>query len=242
MRKRRRTRYTWLLNTGTVGPAADTAAATNGREFLISVPANGTTAVSIVDLLNDTPSEDTVIAATTLSMGASTQNEYFIKRIVGKFFAALDNNVSGRAGCYTGLGIFIARAGDPEDFAGAENLPIGSATAAVQRANYAPNALDNIREPWIWRRTWVLTQPGVAGGVADEHFPLSTAGYGSVADGPHIDAKTARRVRDGERLWAVVSACNWPINTTGANANQLRATLDYRILGASRKAHNRSAF
>lgn len=244
MRRKRKTRYQWLLPTGTVGPAADTDDTSSGRALAVNQQANATSSIAIVDLLNDTPSEDVEFGgATLLTMASSTQNEYFIKRIVGKIFIQNSSLATGADAVLVGFGIFVARAGDFNDFAGAENLPIGPNTATANVDNYSPLGTNNIREPWIWRRTWVLGNPAQrpsAAGFAE--YPQNTALYGSVLDGPHVDAKTARRVRDGERLWGVLAARAFPLNTASGLSTAVNAYFDYRVLGAMRKGHNRSSF
>lgn len=247
MRRKHKTRYQWLLPTGTVGPAADVQDDSNGRVLALSSPVDGTTDVGFADLLNDTPSEDVILnQATVTTMVASAGNEYFIRRIVGKLFAstnvAADSNAA--SAYLLGVGIFIARAGDADQGAGLENLPINASNAAGAIDNYSPLRTENIREPWIWRRTWVLGRSGQAASQFGQHqFPSTTAGYGSIQDGPHIDAKTARRVRDGERLWLVAASRNYVLNEVATtNPGGIEIYLDYRVLGAMRKAHNRSAF
>lgn len=201
--------------------------------------------------------------ATTDPLITIVGNEYFLKRIVGKLHAEVrglcgPNNAGGTARCPAvlfGAGFFVARAADSA-VGGGPNLPIGAASLAEQIEHYSPLSEDTIREPWIWRRVWTLSNFAVAkttgtagvGGIAQlggENFPTSTSNYGSVADGPHIDAKTARRIRQDERLWFVVAAANWPestLNNDGDLSNDLRGYLDFRLLGAMRRARQRSAF
>lgn len=77
-------------------------------------------------------------------------------------------------------------------------------------------------------------------------FPPTTAHYGSIMDGPHIDAKSVRRVGNDERLWFAVSAVNFPLVTQSeivVNQDvQIRGYLDFRVLGRLTRAHNRSNF
>jgi len=246
VRRKRRTRYQWLLNTGTIGPSADIDDTTQGRELALNIPTNGTTDIAIVDLLNDTPSEDVIFGGNVLpTMAQTIGNEYAIRRIVGKCHVSRNTLGTTSPGVLIAAGIFVARAGDFGDFAGAENLPINSGTAAAQIDNYSPLRLENVREPWIWRRTWILGTSTItdAGLEGAQSYPINNAAYGSIQDGAHIDAKTGRRIRDGERLWAVLAGRNFPLNSTSATtATLVRAYMDYRVLGAMRRAHNRSAF
>jgi len=243
MARRRKTKYQWLFNTGTIGPAANIEDTHSGRELTVSAPANGTSAISVADLLLDTPSDE---APVNLPMGVFQNNEYVIKRIVGKCFGAIDQSAAITGGprrVILTCGIFVARAGDADDGAGAENVPIGFLVGNQAVDNYSPNRAETIREPWVWRRQWILeNQVVAAGNPGTASFPTTTAGYGSVADGPHIDAKTGRRVGSDERLFFAASARNFPPNATADDPTIVRVWIDYRVLGAMRRTRGKSAF
>lgn len=239
MARKRRTRYHWFLNTGTGGPSVDVEDDHSYRDIAFTVPADGTTALQIVDLVEDTASEDTV----GQPIAVTTANDYFIKRIVGKLFLGLNQGTdNGPRNVICGAGFFVARAGDSDDAAGAQNLPIGDAADHVN--NYSPLRLENIREPWIWRRTWVFGNAASTSALAPTApiYPKTTAEYGSVLDGPHVDAKTARRIRDGERLFLVVAARTFRPNFSELSSGSISGIAEYRVLGAPRKSRNRSAF
>lgn len=243
MRKRRKTRYTWLPNVGTTGPASDTTDDSSGRDFVITVPQNGTSTRLIVDLLEDTPQDQ----LTTGALVTHIANDYFIKRIVGKcFFECQQLDSSTTKSVLVTFGIFIARAGDPEVAAGDENRPIGAGvglTDAVTKTSYNPIATECIREPWIFRRQWVLSNQ--LSTVADGQggiWPPCTGRYGSIQDGPHVDAKTARRVKQDERLFAVLSTRNFAVNSVQDTDIIVTGYFDYRVLGALRKARQGSSF
>lgn len=262
-RTKRRARYTWLPTVGTASPAGpESDDNSSGRSFSLDIPADGSSNVLISTLTFDEPQEGDKLLQSTSPLGTILGNEYFLKRIVGKIFIMHQGGVNSAAGdpslpaaALVGVGFFVARANDESQ--GADS-PIGSASLSERQENYSPLSEDAIREPWIWRRTWVLGNPlmranreGLAfSGVAAQEttfegvfFPPTTAAYGSVADGPHIDAKTARRIKQDERLFFVVATRIWdqspiPVNNTGL----LRGYLDFRLLGALRKARQGSAF
>lgn len=159
-------------------------------------------------------------------------------------------------GALVAAGFFVARANDSGS-GGGESTPIGSASLQETNDNYSPLYATTVREPWIWRRTWMLGNPSELGfaqafinnntGVGQtllgtSSFPPTTAHYGSVSDGAHIDAKTARRVTQDERLWFAVSAVRFPIGTVTVENPNLRGYLDVRLLAGLRKAHNRGVF
>lgn len=271
MRKRRRTRGTWFPTIGTNIPPDDEENIA-GREFQINMPIDGTQSTLITQLTFDEPrgSDDDVAADTSLAdiLGS----EYVLQRIVGKLYVnrAVQLTLTGAATSFAdgreadnqpavllGAGFFVARANDPSS-GGGVNTPIGSASNDERRDNYGPLEADTIREPWIWRRTWILgalgsrpknpgvfTDVGYSGATqsATVAYPPSSCAYGSVADGPHIDSRVKRRVRQDERLWFAVSACTFPAGTPCESGFlAVQGYLDYRIFGSLRKARNSSAF
>lgn len=241
--RKRRTRYQWFKQPGTTGPGADQEDTDSGFDWVLTVPANGTTTTQVQPLIVDLPSDE-FEGTGALPMGAFTGNDYVLKRIVGKLFAARAQAAIATevAAVLLGCGFFVARQEDIDTVAGAQ-VPIGGGSAAGLTDNYSPLRAENIHEPWIWRRTWILsnvlaTNPIVGNNV----FPRSTAEYNSVQDGPHIDAKSSRRVRDGERLWVAFAAKNWPLTQTDDTAVTIEGHLDYRVLGAPRRNRKRSTF
>lgn len=263
-RTRKRARYTWLPTVGTASPNPENDDNSSGRSFSLDIPPDGSSNVLIGTLTFDEPQEGDKLLQATSPLGTILGNEYFLKRIVGKIFIMHQGGINGEgndpslpSAALVGVGFFVARANDQQQ--GADS-PIGSATQSERQENYSPLSEDAIREPWIWRRTWILGNPliranreGLAfsGVTAQEatigsqgaFFPPTTAGYGSVADGPHIDAKTARRIKQDERLFFVIATRIWdqgtiPVDNTGL----LRGYLDFRLLGALRKARQGSAF
>lgn len=159
---------------------------------------------------------------------------YRLRRIVGKFFCGIDQDVgNGQATTYpeaalVGAGLIILRV---DSTSGA---PL-NATAN----DYSPLDLEAAQDPWIWRRTWLLSNfQGYAGGggahTAYGYYPYTNAEYGSVKDGPHVDQKTARRVSDEERLFLVVSTA--AVNSLAANtAGTVRWLFEYRLLASPLK-------
>lgn len=164
-RTRRRAKYTWLPTIGTASfNQEEPSDNSSGRAFVVGVPQDGSSNVIISALTFDEPNEGELAATTPLATVLG--NEYFIKRIVGKMFAGLRgqgaplNDPSEVAACLFGAGFFIARANDTDQGA---SQPIGSASLSERQENYSPLSEDTIREPWIWRRTWILGNPALRG-------------------------------------------------------------------------------
>jgi len=172
-------------------------------------------------------------------------NEWFLKRIVGKFFAGATSDEVDSPAEFHGLldvafGFIVCKTDDN-----------GDPTTDFSTTN--PLARASMNDPWIWRRRWLLNPftsgfvGGNPGGTVDTrdtygflNFPSTTAGFGSAVDGPHIDQKTARRIHREERLFAVVAASRFS-NFVDTQDMQLDYLLDYRLLGtlAPRSAGNR---
>lgn len=256
-RTKRRARYTWLPTLGTAGPA-ETDDNSSGRAFTLTIPQDTSSNVIISAITFDEPLEgDDAVTGTPL--GTILGNEYFLKRIVGKLFLAVsgqrqtNNDPSTVISALVGAGFFVARANDTSQGAGS---PIGSATLSERQENYSPLSEDAIREPWIWRRTWILGNPNFADreravaaanqsslGLPFSKAPSTNMEYGSVLDGPHIDAKTARRIKQDERLWFVIAGRSTPgLTAPVTDSLDVQGYLDFRLLGALRKARQGSAF
>jgi len=268
MRRKRRTRYTWFPTVGVELTDAEPGTVLSGRPFSVTVPQNGVS-TEITPLTIDTPAEagDLDTTAPGALVGIVGQ-EYVIERIVGKLFAGLEarrnagNDPSIPQGALFGAGLFVARAADA-DAGGGNQVPIGAASAAERNENYSPLTEDPIREPWMWRRTWmfgninfrdisfasqIVTFNSANSQTVGSLYPPTTAHYGSIQDGPHVDVKSVRRVRQDERLWLAVSTASYnafqgdPGAAISNNAGVIRGYFDFRILAALRRAKNRSNF
>jgi len=253
MARRRRRRYTWFPNLGTGSGFTNGDLA--GRQIQITVQNNGSPNIITVPLTFDFPNE-TVQAgvAGDTPLGDFIGNEYIIERIVGNMFfnlSSADLVNTGTAVLVT-AGIYVARADDANP-----DAAIGSAALADELSNYSPQFTDNIREPWIFRRTWILghafginpgtgalvtTTTGTANSSNAQAFPQSNVWYGTAVGGPFVDAKSSRRVGQDERLFWTTTAQNFPVDSTQSGIVNLTGYFDYRILGTLVKPHNRSTF
>jgi len=277
--RRRRSRGTWFPVIGTQ-PSEELSYAPIRLTFQVA-SADGfeQRVTGVVPVTFDRPQEGDELSTTADSLAEILGNEYTLKRIVGKCFVTRSTNAdrNGTVSPYTyeqafpallvGCGFFVARAQDEQD-PGGQDLPIGTTgNSAVNEEkiweNYSPLALSTIREPWIWRRSWILgngaainavnqsvvqtvsnDNPVIAGEIWD--FPANNTQYGSIMDGPHLDSRVKRRVGQDDRLWFAVGIV--PLQTivtpvTGAIINTyVHVVLDYRLFGSLRKAKNRSAF
>lgn len=158
--------------------------------------------------------------------------EWFCERIVGSLFIGLDLGDTGQNvpnGVIVTCGFFISRAGDAASPEGA-GQPIGGPTFN----SYSPAAQNAIREPWMWRRSWILGG-SVTPGQGFSNFPTANAFYGSALEATKVDVKSVRRIGNDDRLFF---ACG---TTTVASVEgdkvdgRISGCLDVRVLGALRK-------
>jgi len=283
-RGRRRTKYTWLPSIGEAGgQGTGLPPRINddiGFDFALSVAADPTlqeTGIAIAPLVFDAPYETSSLLGTT-GVAADTplswflQNEYILRRIVGNLFITVDSrteNVNAPAAALVGAGFFVARA---DDTRANTDQPIG-ASEGLQDAvpnskgaifNYSPLSPTTAREPWIWRRTWILSpwgariisganapiSPSGASNLAalidtgGGYFPPTNVEYRTDKTNHYVDAKTVRRVRQDERLWLVIAARAWGLHAgiTESGDLLLKGHADLRFLGAARKARQRGTF
>lgn len=283
-RGRRRTKYIWLPPIGEAGgQATGLPARINddvGFDFVINATADPNfeeTAVAVAPLIFDAPYETTSILGTT-GVAADTplswflQNEYVLKRIVGNIFVTIDSRqtaVEAPSAALVACGFFVARA---DDNSANPDQPIGTLegifdvvpSAKGRVFNYSPLSPTTAREPWIWRRTWILSpwgsgirngsnQPLAPSGANNlatlvdgggGYFPPTNVHYSDSKTNHYCDAKTVRRIRSDERLWFVVAARAWGLHQGITNSDDLliKGHCDLRFLGAARKARQRGTF
>lgn len=241
--KRRRPRVAWLPTFGGAAVPEGTTAPFPGIE-------------SELEINTLTPGADIVFDAVPLTFDVSESaveaqadptkrslrdivqgNEWRLRRIVGKAFIGCAAAYAGTThipGVDVALGFIVCKTydnGDPwTDF-----------------SEVNPLSQESMEDPWIWRRRWLLHPSGdnwstwtnFEGSSVDNQnsaqaygFPVSNVSYGSVADGPHIDAKTQRRIHRSERLFAVLAARRWMSSGVAQADVTVRMLLDYRLLGS----------
>jgi len=157
--------------------------------------AAGAQVVSLAPLTIDEPSD---VATATTTLADIENSGYRLRRIVGKVFCSAEKQLSGTDFAWATVictaGIIVLRVD-----------PTTDAPLAIPQ-NYHPGFIVNWSDPWIWRRTWLLSniEPQYPDSVANL-YPASNAEYGSVQDGPHVDQKTARIISNEERLYLVAA-------------------------------------
>lgn len=224
MRRRTKPRVVWLpaTNNNSVSPDSRSGIGT----FILStgVDASNRNQAEVPILIDGNPS---VLTAATLD--DVENNGYRLRRIVGKIFC-FQQQVAGNnpAAVIVTAGLIVRRVSPTTGF----SLAFLDGTGK----QIDTQDLDNWGDPWIWRRSWVLANAlSTDGGdstIADVG-PFSNMEYGSVADGPHVDAKTARIVGPEERLFLDVTVGVLEGLTAGG-VNDVKVVFDLRCLASMR--------
>lgn len=216
-RKRRRPRVIWLPNTGSQFTQAGAGPATAGENPSFITSSFGTVLNGAITLeapmVTDLPAiaalEDQGVTNVTQwqqrNLNDTEQKGYRLRRIVGDFFAGIEDDETGvaTAGVLLSMGIIVRRV-DEETGASLES-GVGQDV----------NSIQNNSDPWIFRRNWVLGTGPIAGDVsplelrAIREFPKTTAGYGTSRQA--VDQRTNRIISQAERLIFNLTAWILPV-------------------------------
>jgi len=235
-RRRRRSRFQWLPTQGLLGTDGFTPQTehVSWDEFVINPPNSSSTIGEIRDVTFDVPRDNSLTSTNTeTSMSDFLRSGYLLRRVVGNVFVHFSNTqgVGGDdlGGVIVTYAMFVARADEVPDAI----RPIGSNGTAEIIQNYGPQNADNVREPYIFVKNWVLGNQSLlsarpTSGVV--RFPITNASYGSAMEGTFLDQKTLRRVDGDNRLWHIVQARGYPlgeVHSTGSPEVVLTACLRY---------------
>lgn len=228
------------LQTGTVGyRVTDFDLAVVPASNKATKPAQGVAGLQVGPLVPDVTLQYDGTTPSTLRDLTEGQ-DWICKRIVGKIHlwaiaSALAQGSSAWSRAICCFGIFVARAEDA-----------APGNADLDDDEMDPMNLENIRNPWMFRRTWVFTNPG-SGGLTFGNTFFTDNAFASGEAGSHVDVRVARRIRREERLWYAFSCKGADIgvqSVTGAASGQMtvEGKADLRMLGAMRRSNNRSTF
>lgn len=275
-RTRRRKRWTWFPIIGTQDENPEGSDDTNGRTFAVPFDGSGASNAIVFPLIPDVQTDPDAGLDQSAQIALALSTDYEIERIVGKVWVSAtapadDVGAVAPKIIQVGVGLFIAAQADAQA-GGGVNLPLGAPTLIELLENYNPISNDTAREPWMWKRDWILStgRPSTAGfqqsglnfepvhttvssgvgfttPVVVAGAPTNNMGYGSVMDGPHIDCKSNRRVRSHQRLWciAAVRSLDRILANTNPDANVLgdmKGIIAIRVLGASRRPTRSASF
>lgn len=189
--RKRAPKVSWLP--GHDGLAIGGAAAAGGTAYskvfhsFVGPLGSGTAIFSAQPLTFDQPSLKTA----SQSLADMESSGYRLRRIVGKVWVDVEQQAAEDSGLYICCAALMVRRVDDT------GVPLSSAIE-VQ-----PGAMAATQDPWIWRRSWLLAnglstnlvRPGIESSDFCNHEGAA------LNDGPHLDQKTARIVRENERLF-----------------------------------------
>jgi len=152
------------------------------------------------------------------TLGDLFGNGYRLRRICGHIWPHLNQVAAGGLNYIVTIGFQVMSVGEA-------GLPANSEEAVLD--SYATQ--DN---PWIWRRSWLLTNylnPDV--GAGEQTMGLSGPAQGgmSIREGSFIDQKTARTVGVDQRLFMCIQATCLGAASQGGI---LTVHWNYRTLGS----------
>lgn len=236
MRRKRRNRSTWFPVLGSESGSNEVLSSvyTTQVEVALNYGVNHQITPLIPDYTWD-PSFQTGANDGTLRDYVEGQT-CVIERIVGKVYAAAEQIAGSGEGFQTPRVVCACAAVAvlPVDDGG---IPLTDADGAEVN----PLMAENLDKPWLWRRTWFLGNL-LGSDIQPVNYPTSNAGYGSVAEGTHIDTKGVKRaIQRGQRLFMIFATQD----VTAGEPNEqidVQFGVDVRVLGQLRRAKNRSLF
>lgn len=231
--RRRKTKVVWLPVdlSNRLGTAPATGTLDNTSSTIIKTftgnPLGDLPAAEEIPVLKDFTESDNIASAST-SLADIEQSGYRLRRIVGKLVFAVqqvaDADPDAVSICHITAGFIIRRV----------NHQGISVNSIAGQQGISPANVQNIMDPWIWRRSWVLCNNLIQTDPNVQAFQQSNIRYGAGnMDGPHVDAKTARIVGPEERLFLSVVSEGVNGNAQGAPANIILLG-DIRVLGSMR--------
>lgn len=239
--RRKKPRVVWLPPTNAFSTSTDLTGGWSLASVVLAPTASGDPPGLIeVPIVQDGVQSDPLGA--TSSLADIESSGYRLRRIVGKLYCFIGQSETAVTEQIWGVTAgFIIRRTDPATG--------GSLAAAASVASsfdlIDPANIRNAGDPWIWQRSWLLSNYLVDATVGNPVFSneLSLwehagggANYGRLypggnSEGPHVDQKTARIVGPEERLFLNVSAT--PI-ITGATTSSLVIIYQFRVLASMR--------
>lgn len=230
--RKRKPRVVWLPTTP--ANSVDNAGVSTWSTFNFAVNAGTGAAGSGVEIpivLDGTQSDPLNINS---SLSDIENSGYRLRRIVGGVWIFIAQNNTATEDIFGVTAGFMVRRVDATG---------GSLASSAGFSEFDCDDVDNSMDPWIWRRSWILSN-GPTGGTslppnADELASIVHRGpsfnygpaSGNAFEGAHVDQKTARIVGPEERLFLDVSCI--ALNSSGANTSIVGFT-NLRVLGSMR--------
>lgn len=230
MRRKSKPRVCWLQqdlnNRLAVAPAVATSPA-DPSPFIVAFTGPGLTSVNDTQIIPLVKDEGQSEAVATSSLSDLQNSGYRLRRVVGKLNFLVSQGTA-------------VAAGDPSLFMVTAGMIIlrcsNGILPNIAPASIDPAVLQTTEDPWMWRRSWILSDNTGAGVVGNNIVgPTDNLQYGGGnMDGPHVDAKVARLVNQDERLFLVVSVAGLNGNAQAANPGLILLVGELRYLASMR--------
>lgn len=231
MRRRRRNRGTWFPVLGTEISESETGTATfltYTQNTSTVVGSGGFSGPDPTALVNDETLNNQ--AAGVSLRDAVEGNAWLCQRVVGSIFCRVHNPSQGSfAGDFLCAAALAVLPTDDE-----------SGAIALDSEEYSPFRAENSANPWLWRRVWALTDPGIAA-IPQGAYPSSNAHYGDMRSGPFLDTKGSKRIIQREQRLFIITEIV-PLEMDESFPGEIEWTYDLRVFGAMVKQRNRSTF
>lgn len=233
MRRRIKPKVVWLPSTN--NNSIGTAGNPNSSQYQVAFTnfasdSTGNKGQIELDVVKDGSQSDPLSA--TSSLADIESSGYRLRRIVGKIYCLIPGN-SNAPTTNLGATILAVTAGFMIRRVNQQNGISVANAASPQLVD--PGLIENGMDPWIWRRTWLLGD-NTNIPVGEILMPSTNFGQdypGGIAEGPHVDQKTARIVGPEERLFLDLTATVVVQGDLGS-VNQLFVVTDLRVLASMR--------
>lgn len=244
--RRRKPRVVWLPQTNANSIGDNTAVY---QLFLLSLGGSTGSHVS-TELPMVLDSQQSPVFDPTSSLSDIESSGYRLRRIVGKIWIQCGQTVpiafggGGDTNSITPFSAIVTAGFIVRKAETATGRSLASFTG--DDTSISPALIENSGDPWIWRRSWLVGNNWARGNVAHPEAgvllpinPVPTDNYapgrGGIADGPHVDQKTARIVGPEERLFLDVTATVLSESgDSGESPLTIAVITDIRCLGSLR--------
>lgn len=162
----------------------------------------------------------------------------FISRLVGSIFLSRNQATTGNNEPQTAIvaaGLFVAPQSGENEVVPAgvaiSTFDTSDAAGAAMWRQYSPLAAQAQNQPWMWRRTWVLSNNGLQNNN-DFAYPSCNAYYGSLREGTNVDIKSKRFIPPGTSLYVILATVPMEFEGgEGASDGIIQCFLNLRAYG-----------
>jgi len=240
VRRHRKPKVVWLPRDASSSVRTDGRSSVGFNQIVVNNTTIGNGGTDEFPIVADFTQENPAIGSAAETLSDLENSGYRLRRIVGKIFVSSVANANDPNGNTNASWLVVT--------AGIMVRRIDEATGVSHAFTAGEAAVDdtlNVRDPWIWRRSWSLgavvvestnaQQDALPLGVigASVGIPRNNWSHGpSALDGPHVDAKTARIIGPEERLVLNVTA---RVILNGANTAEIVVVAhELRVLASMR--------